>query len=493
MPTPTYRGLVAAFRFLVSAFFREIEVTGREHVPSDRGGVVVSWHPNGLIDPGLILTQFPRPVVFGARHGLFAWPVLGSILRAIGTVPIYRASDNAKADPEARRLANKKSLEALAEAVARGSFSALFPEGQSHDQPYLMELKTGAARLVYRAAELSPMDSPDPVIIPVGLFYARKKAFRSRALVWFHPPIAIPPELAPAALRGKGEAEISAAAKGLTELMERELSEVVLATDDWSTHFLLHRSRKLVRAERALRAGAAPGRPDMVEKALGFARVRAGYIARMATHPEETLKVRAAVEAYDDDLRAMKLDDHDLDRDPDVLSPWLLAMLLLQIVFVFLLLPPVLIFGYAANGPTALALWVLSQVAAKKKKDVATIKLLLGAVAFPVTWLAAAILGAFLHGPLHTTFPTIPDHPWIMAGAVGVLAAFGGIAALRYLHVSQTTLRAVRTRLTRRRRNDAIARLKAERARLFEEIMRMSEGLALPGEVSADGSVRADR
>src|SRR5262245_47265650 len=75
-----YGAILAFFRTLVRLFFREIEVTGLENVPLDRGGVIVSWHPNGLIDPGLILTQFPRKVVFGARHGLFKWPLLGMLL-----------------------------------------------------------------------------------------------------------------------------------------------------------------------------------------------------------------------------------------------------------------------------------------------------------------------------------------------------------------------------------------------------------------------------
>jgi len=57
-------------RGLNAAFFRRIEVTGQEHIPEDGGGIVVSWHPNGLIDPGLIFSYLPLRVVFGARHGL---------------------------------------------------------------------------------------------------------------------------------------------------------------------------------------------------------------------------------------------------------------------------------------------------------------------------------------------------------------------------------------------------------------------------------------
>ena len=75
---------------------------------------------------------------------------------------------------------------------------------------------------------------------------------------------------------------------------------------------------------------------------------------------------------------------------------------------------------------------------------------------------------------------------------VAGLAAIGGAAALRYLHVAQETARALRVRLTRRRRRAAIARLKIERAALFDATMKLAEGLDLPGEVAEDGTIRAD-
>jgi 1-acyl-sn-glycerol-3-phosphate acyltransferase len=105
------------------AFFRRVEVSGVSNVPAQGGGLVVSWHPNGLVDPGLILTRFPREIVFGARHGLFKWPLLGLLLREIGTVPIYRAIDVRGSD-DARREANRKSLAALADRAQRGCTTA---------------------------------------------------------------------------------------------------------------------------------------------------------------------------------------------------------------------------------------------------------------------------------------------------------------------------------------------------------------------------------
>jgi 1-acyl-sn-glycerol-3-phosphate acyltransferase len=140
--------VITALRRLLRLFFRRIEVLGEENVPAEGGGVLIAWHPNGLLDPALILAHFPRRVVFGARHGLLQWPLFGRLLRFLGTVPIYRPQDSKRGlDPESRREANRRSLDALAEAVAQGSFAALFPEGESHDEPMLMDLRPGAARL----------------------------------------------------------------------------------------------------------------------------------------------------------------------------------------------------------------------------------------------------------------------------------------------------------------------------------------------------------
>jgi 1-acyl-sn-glycerol-3-phosphate acyltransferase len=98
----TTNNAVRLVRFLVGLFFRRVEVTGIEHVPNTGGGILIAWHPNGLLDPALIISTFPRTVLFGARHGLFKWPLVGRIMKSLGTVPIYRASDLRDADVEPR-------------------------------------------------------------------------------------------------------------------------------------------------------------------------------------------------------------------------------------------------------------------------------------------------------------------------------------------------------------------------------------------------------
>lgn len=482
-------------RAAVGVFFRRVEVGGLSNVPSAGGGLVVSWHPNGLVDPGLILTQSARPIVFGARHGLFRYPVLGTVLKEVGTVPIYRAVDMGDSSPDARRAANRKSLEALAERVAGGAMSALFPEGVSHDEPNLQELRSGAARLYYRARQLqaeSGETTPDPFIVPVGLHYDSKQMFRSNALVAFYPPLQLPPELDVTPSGDVDGDEIRELSRALTGFIETNLREVVHATDSWELHDLMHRTRRLVRAERAAKAGANPGKTTIGERVLGFARVRAGYNELREQSPQRVAELQERVLDYDADLRALGLEDYDLDRDPSLGSVWIAVALILQTLAVFLLLPPLVLLGYVVNLPAAGFLIAMAKLAAKKKKDEATVKLLLGLIAYPATWVALGLAAAFGHQQFHPMFPRIPDTPILAGIMAAALGAVGGAVALRYLRIARETSRAVRVRSTRRRYKLSVGRLKKERTRLFEAIETMVDGVELPGSVGDDGRVVPD-
>jgi glycerol-3-phosphate O-acyltransferase / dihydroxyacetone phosphate acyltransferase len=171
------RGAITGFlRFCLKIFFRRIELDGLERVP--RGGPVIfaSNHPNGLVDPLFLLCFAGRPVSFLGKAPLFHYPVIGWIERKLDTIPVYRKQDNTAGSNE--------EMFARARAVLQGKGSiAIFPEGTTHDDPQLRELKTGAARIALGA------DVADLVIIPAGIYYTAKHVFRSAALVVFGEPI----------------------------------------------------------------------------------------------------------------------------------------------------------------------------------------------------------------------------------------------------------------------------------------------------------------
>jgi len=138
---------------------------------------------------------------------------------------------------EERRAANHRSLGALAGA-ARQSFVAIFPEGATHDEPQLLELRAGAARLFQLARE----GGGDPLLVPVGLHYERKHAFRSRALLAFYPPVELPENPRPETFVDR-----------LTGLIQEHLIEVTHPTESWELHRAMEQVRSLVRAEQAAR------------------------------------------------------------------------------------------------------------------------------------------------------------------------------------------------------------------------------------------------
>jgi 1-acyl-sn-glycerol-3-phosphate acyltransferase len=315
------RVIVALVRVATLMFFRRIEVVGGDNLPTSGGGLLVSWHPNGLIDPALIVATCPRPVAFGARHGLFSWPLLGWVLRAVGTVPLYRKQDLPGGDETARRAANQKSLEAMAQAITSGSFAAIFPEGVSHDAPHLMTLRAGAARLYDVATKAAVVGVPMPVIVPVGLHYDDKDAFRSSVLVAFHAPIDVS-DLYPR----RGDARAECPESKLTARIQEALTRAIHPTESWRLNQIMHRTAQLLRAERAERSASVLEAPSLRERTLAFQRVWTGYNLRRNTDPEATAALLERVAQYDADMRALGLDEADLDRDPKLETRTLLAI-----------------------------------------------------------------------------------------------------------------------------------------------------------------------
>jgi 1-acyl-sn-glycerol-3-phosphate acyltransferase len=472
-----YRLSVFLLRALLALFFRRIEVEGLGNVPAEGGGIFIAWHPNALVDGALILRAFPRRIVVGARHGLFRWPVLGAALRAMGAVPVYRRRDfEGDEDGVRRREANERSLDAMAASVAEGAFALLFPEGESHDAPYPTELKTGAARLYYRSRERTAAGAASPVIVPVGLHYDRKHLFRSSALVSFHAPIDLEPELG--APPSSAEEDRRAKYRALTDELERSLREVVYATENWDLHHAMHRARKLMRAERAHRAGASLPRPGMTERVRGFSRLWAGYNERARTHPDEVEDLVSRIQSYDSDLSALGIEDHEL-YGGGLPSTRLALRLLLQVLLVYFVLPPLLLIGYVVNLPAGLAVWAVSKWGARARKDVASLKLVVGAIAFPAVWLAAALLVAWGWTRLAELYPRVSGAPVATGVLAFALSALGALVALHYQRLARQTLRAARVRLTRWRRSSTLDRLRFQRAELYDDLMRLAEGLEL--------------
>ncbi len=138
----TRRLIVALVKLALRIYFRHIEVVGFEHIPLKTPVIFVLNHPNALIDPVFLLCLAPRRVSFLAKAPLFRMPVIGSLVRALDSLPVYRRQDEGE---DVSR--NNETFAAARKLLARGGTIGVCPEGVSHDEPRLRPIKTGVARI----------------------------------------------------------------------------------------------------------------------------------------------------------------------------------------------------------------------------------------------------------------------------------------------------------------------------------------------------------
>ena len=214
-----YRGFRAVVALLLRLFYR-FEAVSDPHRGLSRDGPVifVGNHPNGLVDPGIVFTTTARHVTFLAKAPLFKMPFLGWMLKWMDALPVFRKQDNL-----GETTKNESTLTASIEALVAGRAITLFPEGKSHSEPQLAELKTGCARIALEAVRRGAKVQ----IVPIGLNYRQKDRFRSRVKVEVGPAVD-PSQFVPT----DGE-DPHDAARRLTDGIADALRAVTLNLEQW--------------------------------------------------------------------------------------------------------------------------------------------------------------------------------------------------------------------------------------------------------------------
>ena len=189
-----YRVLRAFGRLALRWFYRDVEVVGLESLPNAGPVLLASNHPNAMVDALVIGCSLDRPVTLTAKATLLEHPLTRAVVRAVGIVPLRRASDErAKLETDAAKgiapdpSRNERAFAAVLDVLQRGGAVLLFPEGKSHSEPTLAPLKTGLARIALMARDVRGI-APLP-IVPVGLTFERKWEPRSRVLMYVGAPV----------------------------------------------------------------------------------------------------------------------------------------------------------------------------------------------------------------------------------------------------------------------------------------------------------------
>ncbi|MCC7195940.1 MAG: 1-acyl-sn-glycerol-3-phosphate acyltransferase [Gemmatimonadaceae bacterium] len=371
--------------FAVHGYYR---VTRGGAVPPASGPeLIVANHTNSLLDVAFVVVASRRRVRFMAKAPLFTYPGLGWLVKAVGSVPVYRRQDDPKLVAQ-----NLDVFRDVYHAVARGDAVGIFPEGIAHSASGLQPLKTGAARIALgAAAELGGRAFP---IVPIGMVFRDRRAFRSSARVVVGEACAWDD----LASRGASDRE---AVRELTRRIAASMRAVTLNLHAWQDEQLVRMAELVWRAERGGEPGAEAELSRLAATTDALARLRLGddgswrQVARQVRAHERILGRLGLTPAA---LRARM--------DAGSAAAWLARRL-----------PMILMTPIAALGlvlfwiPRALADVIGTRASVKEGEDsVPTFRVMYGGVIFLVWFLLLAAAAGALWGALAAvvTFVALP-------------------------------------------------------------------------------------
>ena len=422
---------------LVRLFYAQIEVRGRW--PGRVPVIFVLNHPNGLLDPALVMAARLEKVTFLAKSTLFAMPVVNWLARQFGAVPIFRATDlglrGGASDAEDMAARNEETFAQCRRQLHRGRPLALFPEGKTHDTPQLLPLRTGAARIALSAAQEAGWRS-GLIIMPVGLCYEEMTQFRTNALLNIGQSINVDQWQQPY------EEDAHQAVQRLTAQIEKRLEDTVLQAQ----------SHRLLRGIRIVANWTAP---DKRGSGFGFqldwsARLLRAYSHLQIHAPERLQRIEASSQSFGAMLQTAGVSD-----------PWDLRQLqagtgyfVRRISGLILLLPPALLGALVCAIP-----WCILRFWAHRlhRALVGTIKLFSGVILSGLSIAAIAVALLLTLGL------------WWGVGFV-IVAPLCMYAALRWHELYRATRSALIVTRLQRRRTPLVAHITQFQEELAEAV-----------------------
>lgn len=352
----------------LKAAFRGIEIEGRDLIPKNRPTLVVANHFNGFVDPVIMVKVFRRLPRFLAKATLWNVKVARPFLKLAGIIPVYRPEDRQGVG------GNESTFADCHEVLRENGFVAIFPEGTTHDDPYLAKVRTGAARIAL-GAKAEGVEGL--VIVPIGLTFEDKLALRGRVVTEVGRPIELDADIDEFVRSGEAVAE------GNVDAVHRLTDEIADRLREVSPDYTDNRERRTFEL-----AGAIAARSDLASywHEPSFAETTHQAKALAAAPTEEQADVCDRVAEYNLDLTLTGISDEELV--PGYTRGRLWRDLLIYAVILAVLAPFVVVGVIVNIVPYWITKWASSRPEVPVTKG--TVRLLVGIAAFLITWIVFA-------------------------------------------------------------------------------------------------------
>ncbi|MBV1897235.1 MAG: 1-acyl-sn-glycerol-3-phosphate acyltransferase [Rhodobacteraceae bacterium] len=439
-------------RYVFTVFFRQIEIIGKKHIPETGPIVIVAKHSNSLVDAGFITTYFPRmPRMLGASIIWDNKPLV-PLLTAARVIPVFRQQDQ-----RANITRNRHAYAATWDLLDAGGVLALFPEGVSHNDPFIKPMKPGTARIVLEAERhRGPLNI---TIIPVGLNFEANTKFRSRILMQIGEPLKISD-----VVQSYTQAERQERTKYVRQLNQRihdGLIAVSPSFETWEEARLVGRTADIWGQHEL----APLTEVDFVEAVALRRDFAQGYHWMRKHHPERTAAFWDTMFEYDQLLTTAGLQDRQIGQNYPAISAFGFALRLIAKLAIRL---PLSLVGAVLNLiPLQISAFVGRGNDADKR---ATWLIFSSVIVFPLIWTLQAILaGAIADRCCGSVWGWVAGVTIFLAGPV--LGRF----SLTYFDFRRQLTHQLRAWLVLRTRKNLSEKLVRTRKELLAELTELVE------------------
>ncbi len=159
-------------------YFRRIVFINGERLKTKGPMLVISNHPNTVMDPLMALYRLREQCNLLANYSLFKNPISNAILSTLYCIPIQRINDV----PDGQPLRNEEAFRRCNEHLLAGGSIYIAVEGTSYPERRIRELKTGMSRIAF-SAEMQKDFELNLSILPIVITYFEPLKFWKEVVV----------------------------------------------------------------------------------------------------------------------------------------------------------------------------------------------------------------------------------------------------------------------------------------------------------------------
>ena len=221
-------------------FYPDTVIGNRERLRFDNPAILVSNHPNALMDPLHVAARARQVVFFLANASLYKTRLGNWFFSTFYCIPIQRPKD-----VNGQQLQNTGNFEKCDEFLTGGGTLYIAPQGGSEWKRRLDPIKSGTARIALSAENKNDFEL-GLTIVPVGLNYENPSNYRSKLFINVGSPIKV------SDYEMEYHQHNFGAARKLTDDLEEAMKNLIIDTVDEEEDLLIRRLEAIQQNENPL-------------------------------------------------------------------------------------------------------------------------------------------------------------------------------------------------------------------------------------------------